>query len=88
MRSLALHGACVVMACRNLESATECKQKIKTERSAAKVEVMKLDLASLTSVKEFADAYKEKDWYATLKHFLVCVAGFTCSCYWFVFWLT
>lgn len=50
------------MGCRNLESANGCKEKIQTERSAAKVHVMKLDLASMRSVKDFADAYKERDW--------------------------
>ena len=61
-RSLALHGAHVVMACRNMESARACQQTIQKERSSVKVEVMKLDLASLKSVKEFTDAYKEKEW--------------------------
>lgn len=62
-RSLAFHGAHVVMACRNLETAEVARGRIQGERSQVKVEVMKLDLASLQSVKEFADLYKQKEWY-------------------------
>ncbi|XP_053401007.1 WW domain-containing oxidoreductase-like [Mercenaria mercenaria] len=62
VRSLAFHGAHVVMACRNLVAAKECRDKIVEERSKAKVEVMKIDLASLKSVQEFAEQYKQKQW--------------------------
>lgn len=62
VRSLAFHGAHVVMACRNIESANECRNKILQERPKAHVVVMKIDLASLNSVKEFAEEYKQKQW--------------------------
>ena len=61
-RSLALHGAHVVMACRNISSANECKDIIMKERPQALVEVMEIDLSSLSSVKSFADLYKQKQW--------------------------
>jgi WW domain-containing oxidoreductase len=57
-RSFALHGATVILACRNVKSANACKDAIIKEMPKAKVEVMYLDLASLRSVREFAEAYK------------------------------
>ncbi|XP_033114523.1 WW domain-containing oxidoreductase-like [Anneissia japonica] len=71
-KSLAFHGAHVTMACRNMVSARACIQKIKQERSEAKVEVMNCDLASLCSVKEFAESYKLKEWPL---HVVICNAG-------------
>lgn len=62
VRSLVFHGAHVVMACRNMETAKQCKDKILLERPKAEVEVMKLDLASLKSVQDFADQYKQHNW--------------------------
>ncbi|KAK7115495.1 WW domain-containing oxidoreductase-like [Littorina saxatilis] len=61
-RSLALHGATVIMACRNLNAARECRAAIVKEMPKAKVEVMHLDLASLRSVREFAETYKNTGW--------------------------
>ncbi|CAG5128309.1 unnamed protein product [Candidula unifasciata] len=61
-RSLALHGATVVMACRNVQSAHECRARILQERPEAKVEVMFIDLASLKSVQQFADDYEDMGW--------------------------
>ncbi|XP_025114959.1 WW domain-containing oxidoreductase-like [Pomacea canaliculata] len=61
-RSIALHGATVVMACRNLQSAHACQAAILKEQSKAKVEVIHLDLARLKSVREFAEAYKRTGW--------------------------
>ncbi|KAH9499101.1 hypothetical protein Btru_006692 [Bulinus truncatus] len=71
-RSLALYGAMVVMACRNLQAAHEARAKILQEQASAKVEVMHLDLASLKSVKMLADQYEEKGWPL---HILVLNAG-------------
>ena len=65
-RALAMHGAHVVMACRNAESGRASKEKILRERSDVKLEVMCIDLASLASVKTFADEYKAKGWYVPL----------------------
>lgn len=61
-RSLALHGCTVVLACRNIESANQAQQTIMTERPAAKVTVMKLDLSSLSSVKSFTQEYQRLGW--------------------------
>ncbi|XP_071088414.1 WW domain-containing oxidoreductase-like [Haliotis cracherodii] len=61
-RSLALHGATVVLACRNMEAANTCRSQILAERSEAKVEVMHIDLASLASVRQFAQQYIQHGW--------------------------
>lgn len=50
------------MACRNMSAAAECKVRLVQERASIKVEIMKLDLASLKSVRDFAEAYREKEW--------------------------
>lgn len=71
-RSLALHGAHVIMACRNLQKANEAKRKILEEWHKAKIEVMSLDLASLRSVKSFADAFRNKN---LPLHVLICNAA-------------
>ena len=63
-RSLALHGATIIMACRNLKAARERRAAIVKEMPKAKVEIMLLDLASLHSVREFAETYKNTGWYA------------------------
>lgn len=61
-RSLAFHGAHVVMACRDVAKGEKCLQAILAERSLAKVTVMKLNLASFKSVEEFSEEYKKKQW--------------------------
>ncbi|RUS82634.1 hypothetical protein EGW08_009587 [Elysia chlorotica] len=61
-RSLALHGATVVMACRDLDSAKRGKAAIQDELAQAKVEAMYIDLSSLESVKAFADKYIQLGW--------------------------
>ncbi|KAK3760106.1 hypothetical protein RRG08_064776 [Elysia crispata] len=71
-RSLALHGATVVMACRDLESAKRGKVTILNELAQAKVETMHIDLASLNSVKAFADKYIQTGWPL---HILILNAG-------------
>ena len=62
-RSLAFHGATVVMGCRNLEKAGMCRDKILADRPKATIEVLQLNLASLKSVKMFAEEYKRQAWY-------------------------
>lgn len=57
---LAKQGADVVLAVRNEEKGREAAQHIEREHKEVKVSVMKLDLAELASVKEFADSYKER----------------------------
>ena len=56
-KKFAEKGADVVMACRSMEKAGEAKEEIEDEVEEASLEVMKIDLASLDSVKDFAEAY-------------------------------
>lgn len=57
---LAKVGATVILACRNLEKAEAAKAEILAQVPDAKLEVMPLDLGSLSSVREFAASYKDK----------------------------
>jgi WW domain-containing oxidoreductase len=66
-RTLAYFGATVILACRNLEAANKCVKVILEERPSAKLEVMHLNLASLKSVRMFAEEYRSKKWYAGKK---------------------
>ena len=54
-RALAARGAKVVMACRNAQKATAAADAIRRDVPAAQLDVRALDLASLASVKSFAD---------------------------------
>jgi NAD(P)-dependent dehydrogenase (short-subunit alcohol dehydrogenase family) len=55
--ALALKGAKVIMACRSLEKGEKARQQILAMEQKAELEVWHLDLASLNSVKEFADKF-------------------------------
>lgn len=57
-RKLAEKGANVVMACRSLERGGKAKEKLEQELENPSLEVRKLDLADLSSVKEFAEEYR------------------------------
>jgi NAD(P)-dependent dehydrogenase (short-subunit alcohol dehydrogenase family) len=57
---LAIKRATVIMACRNTGEGRKAADQIKTEYPEAKVSVMKLDLADLDSVAEFAKSYQDK----------------------------
>jgi NAD(P)-dependent dehydrogenase (short-subunit alcohol dehydrogenase family) len=57
-RGLALRGATVVMACRNLEKGEEAAAKIRDENPSGEVRLMQLDLADLKSVKQFVEAFR------------------------------
>lgn len=59
-RSLALHGCEVIFACRNESATKEAIEKVLAEKEAAgrRCKFVKLDLASLRSVKEFARQVK------------------------------
>ena len=57
---LAEKGATVIMACRNLAKGQRSLDSIKQAVPAAKLDLMELDLASLTSIKAFANAFKSK----------------------------
>lgn len=59
-KELLKKGAKVVMAIRNMEKGKAALQEIINEIPQADVELMKLDLSDIDSVKTFAKAYKEK----------------------------
>jgi NAD(P)-dependent dehydrogenase (short-subunit alcohol dehydrogenase family) len=54
-RALARRGADVVIACRDLGRAGEALASIRAGQPGARVEAMELDLASLASVRKFAE---------------------------------
>ncbi len=56
-RELARAGASVVMACRNLDKGHAAVEAIRSEAPEAQVQLDELDLASLASVRSFADRY-------------------------------
>jgi len=58
--ALAEKGATVVMACRNPKRAQDALAAIQTAVPAAKVERMELDLASLKSIRGFAEAFTSR----------------------------
>lgn len=56
-RMLALKGARVIMACRDLSKAEAARQRILSEGNTGSVEVAALDLSDLDSVARFASAF-------------------------------
>lgn len=62
-RGLAKMGAHVILACRNLEAADSAALEIKGDirNSKGKVETMKLDLASFTSIRSFVQDFEKKN---------------------------
>ena len=54
-RLLASRGATVVLACRDIVKAERAAGRIRTEAGRANVDVVRLDLSSLASVREAAD---------------------------------
>jgi NAD(P)-dependent dehydrogenase (short-subunit alcohol dehydrogenase family) len=56
-RELARHGATVVLACRNLEKGAKAQEQIEAAAPGARVELAELDLASLASVRAFAERF-------------------------------
>ncbi|XVH31635.1 oxidoreductase [Haloferacaceae archaeon DSL9] len=56
-RALALHGARVVLACRNIDRGETAAVRIRDERRDASLDVRVLDLASLASIRNFADDF-------------------------------
>lgn len=59
-RELANKGAKVIMACRNLEKASKARQTILNNIGDTDIDILKLDLASLKSIREFAKEYLSK----------------------------
>jgi NAD(P)-dependent dehydrogenase (short-subunit alcohol dehydrogenase family) len=58
---LARKGAYVILACRSAERAAPVVEEIKRETNNERVEYMHLDLAELSSVKSFAEKFKERN---------------------------
>ena len=56
---LAVKGAAVTLAVRNVEKAKRIIEKFHSENPDAAMTVMHLDLADLKSIKDFADHYRE-----------------------------
>jgi len=59
-RALARKGGQVLIACRDAERAEGALAEIRTSTPGAQVEAMGLDLASLASVRAFADAFRSR----------------------------
>ena len=57
-RELARKGAAVVLACRNLEKGEAARKEVEAHAPGAQLELEELDLASLDSVREFADRFE------------------------------
>ncbi|CAD5221713.1 unnamed protein product [Bursaphelenchus okinawaensis] len=69
---LAQRGAHIVMANRNMELAEKVRQEILEIAPNAKIDLLKLDLTSLESVKQCADEYLKSNWPL---HILILNAG-------------
>lgn len=59
-RTLAFHGCTVIFACRDVLKAEAAISKVTKQRPNAKCEAMEIDLASLESVKSFAQNFMLK----------------------------
>ncbi|XP_069461454.1 WW domain-containing oxidoreductase [Ambystoma mexicanum] len=71
-KSLALHGATVLLGCRDAARADEARRRILQEWHKARVESLPLDLASLGSVRRCARAFLAR---GLPLHLLVCNAA-------------
>ncbi|XP_054784285.1 short-chain dehydrogenase TIC 32 B, chloroplastic-like [Prosopis cineraria] len=56
-RVLALRKAHVIIGARNMEAAKETKQLILQENESARVDILKLDLCSIKSIRSFVDNF-------------------------------
>jgi WW domain-containing oxidoreductase len=54
------------MAVRNVDSGNKVREEIHKEIPSAKVEVMELDLCSMSSVREFASKYNSSGFPLTI----------------------
>lgn len=72
VKGLAMKGAKVIMACRSLKKAEEAKADILKDIPEADLVVMQLELDDLSSVRKFAESYKQQ--YKEL-HLLINNAG-------------
>ncbi|XP_078429251.1 short-chain dehydrogenase TIC 32 B, chloroplastic-like isoform X2 [Wolffia australiana] len=60
-RVLALRGAHVIIAARNIDAANSARSRIIDSNPAARIDVLKLDLASIKSVRSFAMNFLSMD---------------------------
>src|SRR5947209_7253215 len=58
-RALASKGAHVILACRNLEKGRAAQAVIVEQIPQASLEIAELDLASLASIRAFADNFRQ-----------------------------
>jgi NAD(P)-dependent dehydrogenase (short-subunit alcohol dehydrogenase family) len=56
----AKEGHTVIMACRNLEKSQIVQQEIKEASNNSKVDLMKLDVSSFASIREFCSAFMKR----------------------------
>lgn len=71
-RALARQGACLVLGCRNLEQAEALCSSLQRESGNPQISSLRIDLADLASVRQFAQAFRER--YSQL-HVLINNAG-------------
>lgn len=57
---LAARGATVIMACRNLAKAEKAADSLRTRQLPGEIRLMQLDVANLSSVRAFAEAFSEQ----------------------------
>ncbi|KAF8395093.1 hypothetical protein HHK36_019033 [Tetracentron sinense] len=60
-RVLAHRGAHVIIAARNMEAANEAKQLILKDNETVRVDLLKLDLCSMKSIREFVENFNALD---------------------------
>ncbi|HOO83432.1 MAG TPA: oxidoreductase [Prolixibacteraceae bacterium] len=60
VKAFAQKGAKVILACRNLAKGEKAKSEIINGKSLLDINVMQLDLANLSSVKTFAEQFKQQ----------------------------
>jgi NAD(P)-dependent dehydrogenase (short-subunit alcohol dehydrogenase family) len=59
-REFARKGATTILACRNMDKAKAALKDILADAPEARAEIMQLDLASLKSIRSFADEFKSR----------------------------
>src|SRR4249919_820351 len=59
-RELARHGATVILACRNQDKAAAAVDEIRAEVPTADLELGRLDLSDLASVRAFAESLESR----------------------------
>lgn len=57
VRVLAMRKAHVIIGARNLDAANKAKQQLLEENPSAKLDILKLDLSSIKSTREFAENF-------------------------------